>query len=60
MNTSLDGSLSLTKREREIFEKAPLLAAQVALHRPEVLVDAEQLKSSCQKLLAAVDGTAAR
>jgi hypothetical protein len=55
MNASLDGTLSLTKREQEILEKAPLLAAQIALHRPAIKAQAEALGGCCKNILAAIE-----
>jgi hypothetical protein len=55
MNASLDGTITLTKRESEILEKAPLLAAQIALHRPRISYDAEHIKVSCENILAAIE-----
>ena len=51
MNTTLDGKITLTKKERETLEQAPLLAAQIALHRPAIKISAETIKSECAKVL---------
>jgi len=54
MNTTLDGKVTLTKKERETLEQAPLLAAQIALLRPGVKAGAEMIKDGCAKVLWSV------
>ena len=53
MNTTLDGKITMTKKERDILDQAPKLAAQIALLRPAAKTAAEQVKDGCGKALRA-------
>jgi len=48
MNTLLDGTLKLTKREKEILTHAPLLAALIAVQRPAATEGAASIRSGCE------------
>ena len=51
MNTTLDGKITMTKKERDILDQAPKLAGQIALLRPAASAAAVQVKEGCAKAL---------
>ena len=54
MNTTIDGKITLTKKDRKVLEEAPKLAALIACLRPAVFASAERIKHDCDTVLWSV------